>query len=155
MPRGKKICPSCNAECGPRSFKCKECDHPFIATSAPTAKPVKSTKEKAEKKPALKVVHAPEPEAPAYTNTGNRVLNITTPAGSCPCKPSELTYEGIKDWARRVHAYGLDRGVNYTPIAIAYWLGREFVDQLDDRKTFLQLKPACFDLSDEGEDDEE
>jgi len=52
MPRGKKICPKCNAENGPRAFNCKQCQYEFIKKSQPelASKPVKNPKPKRTRK---------------------------------------------------------------------------------------------------------
>lgn len=42
MPRGKKTCPKCNAEHGPRTHKC-DCGHDFFAAKNDGPAPVKSS----------------------------------------------------------------------------------------------------------------
>ena len=148
MPRGKKTCPECKTECGPRSFKCPKCDHPFIATTAQTAMPVKATKNKTTQseeraKRRRRKSDLPPNEPKVVHQKG--LVNISTPAGHCPVKPKELTFDGIKEWAQRVREYGLRFGDFYTARAIAYWLRREFVDAVDHPKLFAELKPACFE----------
>lgn len=42
MPRGKKTCEQCGTTCGPRTYKCGECGHPFTIkgkTSSPAVPP--------------------------------------------------------------------------------------------------------------------
>jgi hypothetical protein len=48
MARGKKTCPSCSTETGPRTYKCKNCGFDFAAAKAKAAKEVST--EKREKK---------------------------------------------------------------------------------------------------------
>jgi ribosomal protein L40E len=42
MPRGKKSCPKCSTETGPRAFACKNCNYVFVFK--PKSKEHKSTK---------------------------------------------------------------------------------------------------------------
>jgi DNA-directed RNA polymerase subunit RPC12/RpoP len=42
MPRGKKSCPSCSFETGPRAYSCPECNHIFVFK--PKSKESKNTK---------------------------------------------------------------------------------------------------------------
>jgi len=114
MPRGKKTCPKCNAEHGPRTHKC-DCGHEFfkasvLASTEPmsmehkevisTVKSVVSQIEarnkgsvpsvppiSSEPRRTSVVAASPSPvqaPQPVYRPGGR---NIFTPAGACPVKP--------------------------------------------------------------------
>lgn len=42
MPKGKKTCPNCSTETGPRAYSCKSCNHIFVFK--PKSKEAKNTK---------------------------------------------------------------------------------------------------------------
>lgn len=42
MPKGRKTCPNCSAENGPRAYSCKSCSHIFVFK--PKSKEAKNTK---------------------------------------------------------------------------------------------------------------
>lgn len=114
MPRGKKTCPKCNAEHGPRTHKCG-CGHEFFkADAAVAASPepmtvdhkqiisdVKSTLSNIESRSRstpvtsstptdyrrTTVAPTPSVQTPqvSYRAAGRRIY---TPAGACPVKPA-------------------------------------------------------------------
>lgn len=113
MPRGKKTCPKCSKEHGPRTHKC-DCGYEFFQTAAVVVAPnepmvlanehhqtlgnVKSIIANVEARksvpspvvapsqPAQVSKPAPPPQNPqvAYRRGGR---NIYTPAGDCPVRP--------------------------------------------------------------------
>ena len=52
MPKGKKVCPKCSAECGVRSASCEKCGYNFAAGKADKKAP--AAKKPAAKKPGRK-----------------------------------------------------------------------------------------------------
>lgn len=54
MPRGFKVCSSCSAKCGPRSFECKECGAAFVVNVE--KKPRKPKVKRKIKPKAIRVV---------------------------------------------------------------------------------------------------
>jgi hypothetical protein len=117
----KKNCPDCNAEHGPRKLKC-ECGHDFFTN-----------------KPADDYA----PVEIKRNNSGRVICSIYTPAGACPIKLNDLSYEGVQRWGGAVVASGIKIGVEYTPAAVRYWL-REFVEI--HSPLYEELKPACEEL---------
>ncbi len=121
-----KICPECNAEHGPRKLKCA-CGHDFFA----------------KKSTATTDRFSVQPAEIRRDDAGRIVFPVHTPAGACPVKLSDLTYEGVQRWGGAVVTAGAKIGVEYTPDAVRYWL-REFVDI--NAPLFNELKPACQEL---------
>ncbi len=74
---------------------------------------------------------------------GRIVYSIHTPAGACPVKLMDKSYEGVQRWGGAVVAAGVTVGVDYTPAAVRYWL-REFVDI--NSPLYSELQPACEEL---------
>lgn len=152
MPRGKKTCPTCNKEHGPRTHKC-ECGYEFFKATGVVApnEPMVLAKEHQEtignvkdiianveaRKSSPPVVPTPRPTAIAdvpqnpqvsYRHGGRR---ISTPAGACPVKPrgyksdkweEPFTDKTVKDWAEEVYHSG-----SYLPEAVVYF-ARNFWD---------------------------
>ena len=54
MSRGRKLCNKCGEANGPRSFKCKSCNHPFKMN---VNKKIKITKTKRFKRPKKRVIN--------------------------------------------------------------------------------------------------
>lgn len=94
MPRGSKTCSKCNATCGPRSFECKHCGHPFDVKGERKAPKVKVMRKKKPK--AIKVVD--------WQNlpTGTR-FKVSSGSGPYYCKNGERIYMAEKGYYR-VHS---------------------------------------------------
>lgn len=125
MPKGKKVCPGCNAELGVRLGECPSCKHVFQKKAPPV---------KVEK-PETKVETKPIETSEQVFGTTNIVQQpkasvfgkILTPAGACPIKLKKAgeiyTDEEVVDWAFRVK----EHNSRYAVDAVVYWI-REICD---------------------------
>jgi len=138
MPRGQKICAKCNTGNGPRAFVCKECQHPFtfaVEQAVPMITKVALSPTAA--------VQADKSEVIAATAVAKGFTVIYTPAGDCPVRLHDLTYEGVQRWAGQVVKAGAARSKQYLPAALRYFL-REFVEFNDPQ--YENLSDACSEV---------
>lgn len=129
MPRGKKTCPECNKETGPRTLKC-ECGHDFKSQKKSAKTDVKTDVSKTNSKNTK--VQQVVTSVPSIHGV------IITPNGSCPFIPegynkqtSSFTEivkdEVIIEWANNIVGWGTQHGERYGLDALVYW-ARSFWD---------------------------
>lgn len=113
MAKGSKICPSCNASVGPRSFACKHCKHVFDFKNGykPTEKDIKRVSERVAIAEGKESVSTPEEEEVFYKDVSES-FNIVTPTKDELVKfgQSVKTYES-KCGKYRLRAYNNFYGV--------------------------------------------
>lgn len=124
MPKGTKVCKSCNHITGPRSFSCPKCGASFDMKLSAKKKVVRSKKKVKNKEKASPKVG----ESPSKVSTKKKQY-ICIPAGECPVKLTDLTPEGVIAWRDKIIKKSPD--IIYQPSAFKYWL-RDFVPIFSD-----------------------
>jgi hypothetical protein len=153
MPKGKKICPKCNAELGVRTTQCS-CGYNFGEAPQKVPKPlVAEPSKEPEAKPK------DEPEAKVKAKKAKKVEEyelgyvpktfpfIWAPAGKCPVKLSSFDEEALTNWAIDLQTVAKERHVRYSNHALVYWL-RDFANI--NSKEFKEIKARLLDVL--GED---
>ena len=146
MPRGKKTCPQCNAEHGPRTHKCG-CGHEFFKSAVPAStepmvvdhkqiiSDLKQSVSKIESRNSQSVVADTRQnvvqtvrqnvQSPPISHRAAD-QRISIPAGLCSIRPKGFkndkweepwTEEVVKEWAEEVYNSGLP----YLPEAVVYF----------------------------------
>lgn len=123
MPRGSKICASCNTSNGPRAFNCKSCGAAF------------SFKEKGSVQ-VKETVGKPDP----VMISGDPIKKLVyVPSGTCPVQLNDLTPEGAVEWARKIR--DMNPKVKYSTNALRYWM-RGFVDPMVNEDLYDELSAS-------------
>ena len=122
MPRGSKICNSCQASNGPRAFNCKSCGAAFTFKDNKITVPVVAK------------------EQPKQISTGQPVDVIKhlvyVPSGECPVKLTNMTPEGAVEWARKIR--DANPKIRYSSNALRYWM-RSFVNPFENEELYDEL----------------
>jgi hypothetical protein len=98
--RGQKQCPKCKNIIGARSRACSNCNYIF-----------------AEKEETVE---------PHVVMSSRGFRSVATPAGFCPAKLQNTTFEAVGEWAEKVLSAGERNQIHYLPPALKYFVRHSF-----------------------------
>lgn len=132
MPKGSKICSSCNSLNGPRAFNCKSCGNSFT---------FKQNTDSTKKTPLVKetlqsIIKSKEVVGQNYDPIKHLVY---VPSGTCPVTLQDMTPEGAVEWARKIR--NMNPNINYSTNALRYWM-RGYVDPITQEDLYDELSAA-------------